>query len=188
MNTNTFWTLIENAQRKQEDGWIELDHNALIDALTQLPAEDIQEFSGIFFRTKANAYRADLWDAAILIECICSDDTFDDVQNWLIVQGREIYEKVLRDPDNLADIVPRKHRFDLIDVRIPEHDITIMGAAEVAYQRKTGELELAWYGYEKTPELIGKHMSQEAIQVKFPRIMEKLGQYSDEDVESTWLS
>src|ERR1041384_7881279 len=123
MDNATFWKLIEDAQRKDVDGWIELDHNALIDSLAQFPAEDIQEFSRLLFRTKANAYRADLWDAAILVECICSDDSFDDVQNWLIVQGREIYEKVLSDPDNLADIVPRKHRFDLGDVRIPEHDI-----------------------------------------------------------------
>jgi hypothetical protein len=64
MNTDTFWKLIESAQRKQEDGWIELDHEKLIESLTHLPAEGIQEFDRIFWRMKSKAYRSDLWDAA----------------------------------------------------------------------------------------------------------------------------
>jgi hypothetical protein len=30
MNTDTFWKLIEGAQRKDDDGWIEIDHEAYI--------------------------------------------------------------------------------------------------------------------------------------------------------------
>jgi hypothetical protein len=187
MNTDTFWKLIENAQCKADDGWIELDHNALIDALTHLSAEDIQEFGRIFWHMKAKAYREDIWDAAFLIACGCGDDAFDAVKDWLIVQGREIYETVLNDPENLADIVPRTHRFDLYDVRLPERDITVMHVAEVAYKRKTGQ-PIPEYGYAEVPVLIGENsLSEEEIPAKFPRIMEKLGKYSDEDVEAKWF-
>src|SRR5690349_12557423 len=116
MNTDIFWKLIEDAQRKDTDGWIKLDHNALIDELIPLSTDEIQDFGRIFYRMKAKAYRADLWDAVYLVACGCGDNAFDDFKNWLIVQGQEIYDKALSDPDNLADIVPRKHRFDLGDV------------------------------------------------------------------------
>ncbi len=180
MNTDTFWKLIEDAQRKADDGWIELDHEALIKALTQYSAVDIQEFDHIFWRMKAQAYRADLWDAAYLVACGCGDDAFSDFRDWLISQGQTTFEKVLEDPENLADIVPRKHRFDLYDGRLPECDITIMNVAEVAYERKTGQ-PIPEYGYEIRPIVIGNHIPEEELPANFPRIMEKLGKYSDED-------
>ena len=181
MNTDTFWTLIENAQRKQEDGWIELDHENLIESLIQLSAEDIQEFDHIFWRMKAKAYHADVWDAAFLVACGCGDDAFGDFRDWLIRQGQEIYEAVLSDPDNLADIVPRNHRFDLYDVRLPERDITIMHVAKVAYELKMGQ-PIPEYGYAEVPILMGENLStEEEIPAKFPRIMEKLGECADDE-------
>ena len=34
----------------------------------------------------------------------CSDDGFDYFRGWLIVQGREVFEHVVADPDTLADL------------------------------------------------------------------------------------
>jgi hypothetical protein len=111
-----------------------------------------------------------------LVACGCGDDAFGDVRDWLIRMGREVYESVIDDPENLADIVPRKHRFDLYDVRLPERDITIMHVAKVAYERKTGQ-PIPEYGYAEVPVLIGENLlTEEELPAKFPRIMEKLGQ------------
>jgi hypothetical protein len=116
------------------------------------------------------------------VSCGCGDDAFDDVRNWLIRQGQVNFEKVLIDPENLADIVPRKHRFDLGDVRVPERDITIANVAEVAYERKTGH-PIPEHGYEERPVLIGDELllPEEEIPAKFPRIMAKIGECTDED-------
>lgn len=34
----------------------------------------------------------------------CSDDGFDYFRGWLIVQGREVFERIVADPDALADL------------------------------------------------------------------------------------
>ncbi len=54
-------------------------------------------------------------------------------------------------------------------------------------QRKTGQ-PIPEYGYTEFPVLIGENSwSVEEIPAKFPRIMEKLGKYSDEDVDAAWF-
>ena len=34
----------------------------------------------------------------------CSDDGFDYFRGWLLVQGREVFERAVADPDGLADV------------------------------------------------------------------------------------
>lgn len=50
------------------------------------------------------AYTEELWGAAHVIWGGCSDDGFDDFLGWLILQGKEVYEASLRDPDSLVDV------------------------------------------------------------------------------------
>ena len=52
----------------------------------------------------ATSYRNSLWAAASLINGGCGDDGFEYFRGWLIVQGRELFEKSVADPDSLADL------------------------------------------------------------------------------------
>jgi hypothetical protein len=52
----------------------------------------------------AESYRTDLWGAAYLINGGCSGDGFEYFRGWLLVQGRAVYERVVADPDALADL------------------------------------------------------------------------------------
>lgn len=52
----------------------------------------------------AAAYRWDLWAAAYIINGGCSDDGFRYFRDWLISEGRSVFEKALKDPDSLADL------------------------------------------------------------------------------------
>ncbi|OSP39974.1 hypothetical protein B7767_28795 [Streptomyces sp. 13-12-16] len=45
-----------------------------------------------------------LWAAAYVINGGCSDDGFDYFRGWLIAQGRETFERVVADPDALAEL------------------------------------------------------------------------------------
>lgn len=55
------------------------------------------------YQLLADSYRAPLWAAAYVINGGCSDDGFDYFRGWLIMQGREVFEQVLADPEALAD-------------------------------------------------------------------------------------
>ncbi len=50
------------------------------------------------------SYRWDLWGAAFVINGGCSDDGFDYFRGWLMLQGRDVWEAALRDPESLADV------------------------------------------------------------------------------------
>ncbi len=52
----------------------------------------------------AVSYRNALWAAASLINGGCGDDGFQYFRGWLIVQGREVFDRSVADPDSLADL------------------------------------------------------------------------------------
>lgn len=104
MDTQQFWTLIEQARRQAP-------HPADADAIAQeatavLATRPLQEIIGTcqaVYQLLADSYRAPLWAAAYMINGGCSDDGFDYFRGWLIMQGREVFEQVLADPEVLAD-------------------------------------------------------------------------------------
>jgi hypothetical protein len=48
--------------------------------------------------------------AAYLVNGGCSDDGFEYFRGWLIMQGREVYERVVADPDVLAGLAAIRAR------------------------------------------------------------------------------
>jgi len=50
------------------------------------------------------SYRWDLWGAAFVINGGCSDDGFDYFRGWLMLQGRDVWEAAMRDPESLAGV------------------------------------------------------------------------------------
>jgi uncharacterized protein DUF4240 len=176
MDIQKFWSMIEAAQNRK-DGVAELQHNFLIEELSLLSTEEIQEFDHIFWHMHAQAKRANLWEAVYVIACGCGDDAFDDFRNWLIAQGQAVYENVLDNPENLAEIVTKEQRFDLFDIHIC--DVT-----RIAYKQKTGQ-PIPEFGYQEKPVLIGGPLIPAVERPrKFPRIVEKIGECGEEELSS----
>ncbi|MEU2613544.1 DUF4240 domain-containing protein [Micromonospora sp. NPDC007271] len=98
-----FWALIEAS----DDGSRTPDERLawLTDRLAERPAGDAVEFALRLDEARARADTWRLWGAASLICAgLCSDDGFHYFQAWLVGLGRETFERVVADPDMLADV------------------------------------------------------------------------------------
>ncbi|HEV7978834.1 DUF4240 domain-containing protein [Amycolatopsis sp.] len=105
MDTQQFWTLIEDARGKLSDS---ADGEAVVSRASILlaaqPREEIVGAQQVLWDLMAASYRNPLWAAAYVINGGCSDDGFDYFRGWLVVQGREVFERIVADPDALADL------------------------------------------------------------------------------------
>ena len=101
MTEDEFWDHIR-ATRRADPGAHE---ERLTQRLAKLPPEEILDFVHLWRVLRARAYRQDLWGAAYLIQCGCSDDGFEYFRDWLILQGRAVYEAAIADPDALAEVL-----------------------------------------------------------------------------------
>ncbi|MEV4611414.1 DUF4240 domain-containing protein [Kitasatospora sp. NPDC049258] len=103
MDRDEFWQLIEQARGSVSD---HDDGEAVAARATALlaarPREEIVAAQQVFWDLMADSYRDPLWAAAYLINGGCSDDGFDYFRGWLILQGRETFERAVREPDTLA--------------------------------------------------------------------------------------
>ncbi len=166
MDITTFWALIETA-REAGGGDMDKQLELLTDALSELPEQEIIEFERIKLGMMVRAFDADLWEAAWVIGCGCSDDGFAEFRAWLVAQGQNIFEEALKDPESLADVVEADSRLNTQDGRIK--DVT-----GFAYERKTGQwIPMPEDG--ERPVLKGKLGEQDKRAAKFPRIVAKLG-------------
>lgn len=98
-----FWNIIEQAKSLAEYD-IEQRPAALQQILTGQTAKQIQRFDQIYREKLLEAYRWELWGAAYVIQGGCSDDSFDYFRDFLISEGQQAFETVLKSPDDLARI------------------------------------------------------------------------------------
>src|SRR5262245_35675359 len=101
MNRKTFWDLIAEANTKKG---IAARKRLLTRSLSKLPPEEMVSFWATYCNLVIEAYSYNLWGAAYHINGGCSDDGFHDFCEWLVEQGRDVYESAVRDPDTLADV------------------------------------------------------------------------------------
>lgn len=127
MDENLFWDLIDEGLTDQPIGE-RID--TLPERLAAFKATAIRDFEKIQRSLEARAYRWDVWALAYLLQGGCSDDAFEDFRGWLILQGREVFEGAIADPDSF-------------DVTL--HSGTASGinglrdAAPVAYEMRQGK-------------------------------------------------
>jgi hypothetical protein len=102
-----FWQLVEEA-RAASSGRMDVGGEAVAHAAAALLARcavgEIVAAQQALWTLMAESYRSPLWAAAYLINGGCSDDGFDYFRGWLILQGRETFERVVADPDALAEL------------------------------------------------------------------------------------
>lgn len=103
MTLDQFWNLVEKVHR---DSGGDMDRKCeLLEAeLRRLPLDEVHLFHRHFDECVDRAYSWELWAAAYIIGGGCSDDSFSDFRATLISMGRETFERVLADPQSLADI------------------------------------------------------------------------------------
>lgn len=101
MTLKEFWEHVQKTRRIDPDAHAE----RLIARLAKLSVAKIIAFNQRWNELHRAAYNWNLWGAAYLINGGCSDDGFDYFRDWLLLQGRAVYEAALKDPDSLADVV-----------------------------------------------------------------------------------
>jgi hypothetical protein len=174
MDMDQFWEMIElthqeslGATRKQAE--------LLVHMLSEHSEEEILQFDRIMMDLQDRAYRADLWEAADVIACGCSDDGFDDFRGWLIAQGKTVYEAALLDPESLAEIVTPEKRWRVLDG-------SLQYVGSEAYERKTGkDIPVT---PRASPVLLGELGNEDDRPAKFPKLAAKLGECNDDTYDA----
>jgi len=105
INKQQFWQLIEAArsQASNPNDGEEVVHRAT-SLLATYPAWEIIAAQQALWDVMADSYTNPLWAAAYVINGGCSDDGFDYFRGWLIAQGHEVFERIVADPDTLAEV------------------------------------------------------------------------------------
>ena len=166
MNIKEFWKLIDKT-REASGGSISKQSDLLIEALAQLPVDEILDYETIMYDLMDNAYDAALWDAAYIIGCGCGDSGFSDFRAWLIAQGQDVYYSALANPESLVD---------LIDVDEDAQEGALLYVVMAAYEQKTGhEIPLDPFKFREPPVLKGTHWPEKTKKDRFPKLAAKFG-------------
>ncbi len=168
MTHDQFWQIIGYTCRSDPRSAEEWD-TKLIEALTELPADEIIEWNHIFDNLAKRAYRRDLWAAAYLINGGASDDGFYYFRCWLIGMGETIYKNAIADPDSLVDVASPAWFAKGIDA-----EAEIYAAAHLAWMRVTGnDYEADYPARNESTELVGDDWDYDdhaAMQKHLPRL------------------
>lgn len=106
MSDDRFWAVIGTTTAFERDP--ERQSAALHDTLGKLSVDEIVAYEAAFDRQMTRSYSWDLWGAAYVVHGGASDDGFEYFRCWLISKGQEVFEKVMADPDSLADMLAPK--------------------------------------------------------------------------------
>ncbi|MFF1299393.1 MULTISPECIES: DUF4240 domain-containing protein [unclassified Streptomyces] len=105
MNKQHFWQLIAAARSQALDPHAcEMVAREATSLLASHPPREIVAAQQVLWDLMADSYTNPLWAAAYVINGGCSDDGFDYFRGWLIAQGREVFERIVADPDALAEL------------------------------------------------------------------------------------
>jgi uncharacterized protein DUF4240 len=141
VDISAFWSIIETARASA--GPDRPFHQVLADQLATRTEQEILDYQERFEDVHQALYRWDVWAAAYLIGCGCSDDSFMDFRAGLIAQGRDWYQKAVASPDSLAD-----HPGVFGTVGSPWDNALfyeqVNYAASDAYQRVSGDEHAFW--------------------------------------------
>lgn len=169
MDLDGFWSLIDQARAAAggpSEHAAELEH-----LLREKSPSDIEEFARIQGELMRDSYRWDLWGAAYVINQGCSDDGFDYFRGWLLLQGRDVWDAALRDPETLAEI-PMAGEVQCEDT---------LYAASKAYEEKTGGV----LPPESQPRLepIGVPWNEGDLEALFPKLWKRFGASTSKEQE-----
>ena len=172
MSDDRFWTIVDSTATYEAQPEAQL--NALRSALGRLSAEEIEAFQATLGDQLKRSYTWDLWGADYVIHGGASDDAFEYFRRWLISKGQRVFEKVLADPDSLADIL-------VADSQGPLEFEEFAYAAGDAWSKKTGRSanqmpdasETAYAGSE--PSGVPFEEDEAALSARYPKLWKRFG-------------
>jgi len=146
MQMADFWQLVDEARRDVGvSNTLGSDIAAILGArLTASTPDEILDFDRCFRRAHSRAFQWNLWAAAERMWGFCSDDTFSGFRAGLIGLGHDAFERIVTDPDALADhpLIQRIARGEV------ESEVLYMEPLEhvaaQAYARVTGDDDSFW--------------------------------------------
>jgi hypothetical protein len=149
MNKEQFWKLIEKARERVPDTREVSDIAGRASALlARCSAQEITAAQQTLWDLMADSYQNPLWAAAYVVNGGCSDDGFDYFRGWLIAQGCTTFERVLADPDTLAELPG-----------------VLTAAAEGIDLDCEDMLSIAWNAHEKAT---GQELPADAFTIRYP--------------------
>jgi hypothetical protein len=126
MDHDVFWEVIGIPD---EDG-VTSQIESIATRLEQFKATAIKTFDKYLQDLHRSTYRDDIWALAFLLNDGCSDDSFEAFRCWLILQGREVFETILSDPDEF-DV-------DIFSTHF-EGALPLLDTSLLAYEARTGK-------------------------------------------------
>jgi Protein of unknown function (DUF4240) len=102
MNNRDFWQLIAESRRDSADADVD-QAQALKGALQRLDTAGVATFQRAFVQASQSLYT---WKVAAASDLVCGslgDDLFTDFRSWVIAHGEHAYERVVENPDALAE-------------------------------------------------------------------------------------
>lgn len=124
MTDALFWQIIAEGGDTTGD---RLD--TLADRLAAYTPKAIKTFGQMVTDRTADAYRAEIWALAYLLMHGASDDAFEAFRNWLLLQGRDLYEATLANPDE----------FDAAGLTETPMAEGLLSPVEQAYEMRAGK-------------------------------------------------
>src|SRR5262247_386923 len=102
MDLDAFWRIVDGARSNASS---DQDFLRRIEArLLELQPDELMGFERQFEKIHTESFSWNLWGAAYLMNGGCSDDGFDYFRAWLMAQGQQTFDKVVKDPDTLATL------------------------------------------------------------------------------------
>ena len=165
MDTKEFWNLIDKT-RSSGGGDHHKQAKLLVDELAKRSEVEILDYQEILDDLQDEAYIAELWEVAYILDMGCGDDGFMDFRAWLIGQGKDVFDKALADPESLVDYV---------EVGQNTKSESLLYVAQDAYELKTRRSAGFMPRRSKPrPQLKGTHAEgEDAILERFPKAKEK---------------
>ncbi|MEM9692911.1 MAG: DUF4240 domain-containing protein [Myxococcota bacterium] len=100
LTADEFWAIIEQA--RDPSGSAEQTATNLADLAAEWEPPQMVAFEAWNQAYRNAANRQELWCAVAVLRGGCSDDSWTDFRAWLVAQGRDVYTRVVADPDELA--------------------------------------------------------------------------------------
>jgi hypothetical protein len=104
MTLEHFWQLIEQSRTAAATGEDQIA--ALARTVLVLPPYEMISFEGHCWDLLSVSFRRELWAVSAIIEPGCSQGSFDALRAWVILGGKEFFDRVVAHPEQLAERLP----------------------------------------------------------------------------------
>lgn len=103
MTLEQFWQMIEQSRSASAAGKDQI--SALTEAVIAMPPREMISFEGHCWDLLSMSFRREFWAVAAIIEPGCSQGSFDALRAWLILSGKEFFDRVLAHPELIAECI-----------------------------------------------------------------------------------